>query len=228
MIETIIQKSYSLIRGRLPRKVGTFYNVPIKEPRLLDKYDTQHRKKSETLNELRTHVRPGDRVLIFGGARGLAPIVAARRVLPEGHVTVYEAAEEQCEVTKENVEYNLLDDYVTVKQAIVGNPVDVWGNTEDAVHISSSDLPQSDTWVLDIEGGERRFLETASSEGTSWPDRILVETHSMHGSPPSAVDDALPDTGDVVQRHAITPSHPDNERDDELLVWERAENDCAG
>lgn len=218
---SLIRQEYNRVRSYLPQKSGVFFNVPVRELRLFDTHDTQHEKKMETLVELRQHIRPGDEVVIIGGARGLAAVVAARRVLPDGNVTVYEAAAEQCENTRQTAEYNLVSDYVDVEQAVVGEPIDVWGDMSDAEHIEPEDIPEVSAWVLDIEGGELPFLQRANTQEVDWPELILVETHREKGASPDAVRDELPDSGRVIRRHQIEPAHESNSRDDEVLVWKR-------
>lgn len=218
---SLIRQEYNRIRSYLPRKSGVFFNVPVRELRLFDAHDTQHGKKMETLLELREYIRPGDEVAIIGGARGLAAVVAARRVLPDGKVRVYEAAKEQCEKTRQTAEYNLVSDYVDVKQAVVGEPIDVWGDMSDAEHIEPAEIPEDSAWVLDIEGGELPFLERANTQAVSWPEMILIETHRQKGAPPEIVIEELPESGQVVRRLPIEPAHESNTRDDEVIIWKK-------
>jgi hypothetical protein len=224
LLRAALRPLYNRIRPFLPQKIGVYYSVAARDAGILDHRDVQHDRKDELLGELRRRTKPGDHVIILGGGRGMAAVVAARRVLPDGRVTVYEAAAEQCERTRETARLNQVADYVNVEQAIVGGDVEVWGDETDATHLSASDLPDADVWVVDIEGGERSLFRDADHEAVAWPDTMLIETHRANDAPPSTVKRALPACGKIVRQHRIDPPLPWSDRnglsaDDVVLVW---------
>lgn len=179
----MLKRAYnSILRPILPKKIGTYFSVPAKDKKLFDYLDHQPKHKYELLVNVRENTWPGQKALVFGGGRGLAAVIAARRVLPTGEVTVYEAAQEQCERTRQTVQFNQVEDYVSVRQSIVGSSVDIWGDTEEATHIQPSKLPEANIWIIDIEGGELELLRGAIEADIKMPETVIVETHPDKGA----------------------------------------------
>lgn len=198
MSDGVIRTVYNkLVRPFLPDKIGVYYNVPIDDQKLLDLNSYNKCRKYELLKEVEQSSTPGDKVLVFGGGRGLAAVVAARRVLPSGQVIVFEAAREQCKRTEATANFNGLSDYVEVRQRLVGSNVDVWGDYSAAQQLGPDNLPGSDIWVIDIEGGEADLLEGSVKAGISWPEKVIIETHPHKEASPSKVRDILKDSGAV-------------------------------
>jgi hypothetical protein len=181
MFRNYIKAVYDGFRNHLPRKNGVYYNVPVRDQRLLDASDHDPNRKEVFLDHLRRESSQGDRVLVFGGGRGVAAVVAARRILPTGEVVVYEAAKEQVAKTRSTVRFNRVDEYVTVEHAIVGADVDIWGDHRDATQLRPDTLPESQVWAVDIEGGEVGLLRQALEDDTAWPRIVIIESHPQNG-----------------------------------------------
>ena len=181
----------STIRMYLPNKIGVYYTVPINDQKLFDINTYNPYRKKELLTAVENYSTPGDQILVFGGGRGLAAIVAARRVLPNGHVIVYEAAKEQCLRTKKSVDFNNLTEYVTINQSIIGSTIDVWGDMNKADITKPEKLPDSTVWVIDIEGGELGLLKECSNNNVNWPKAMIIESHPHKGANIENIEDLL-------------------------------------
>jgi precorrin-6B methylase 2 len=141
-------------------------------------------------------------VTVIGGGRGIVAVAAARETGVDGNVTVIEAAKEQCERTRETVAYNLFGN-VSVKHAIVGSAVDVWGETAGADILTPDDL-DGDVWIVDIEGGETQLVSQLTAENK--PETCIIETHTDAGVSVSALRKTLRSLYPSVSVLLVTPS----------------------
>lgn len=185
----MIHALYNRIRPHLPRREARYSDVPVRDAGLLDIRTEFPCHKDVLVDAVQATVRPGDNVTVIGGGRGIVAVVAAREVGVAGDVTVIEAAEEQCDRTRETVAYNGLGN-VSIRHAIVGSVVDVWGETAGADILTPDDL-HDDVWIVDIEGGERGLVSQLSPENK--PETCIIETHPDVGVSVSALRTRLMD-----------------------------------
>lgn len=167
-----------IIRPHLPRKIGVYNGVPVRDRGLLDITDRVPSYESAICNSLREQVTDGDEVVIVGGGKGVTTVVAGTRTGPRGNVTVFEGGAEQFDKVLETVKINELSDRVAVKQAVVGPDVRVYGDSCGSENISPSKLPECDVLELDCEGAEIGILREMKSS----PRVIIVETHAKLGT----------------------------------------------
>lgn len=143
---------------------------------------------------LDAHVRPGDRVVVVGGGIGVTAVNAAARAGRSGHVTCFEGSLENCALVRRTAVLNGVGN-LTVRHAIVGQSIAVYGAPSEVGEVLPADrLPPCDVLELDCEGAEMRILR----EMTIRPRVLLVETHSVYGSPTSEVAAAMAACGYAV------------------------------
>lgn len=197
-----IQRAYNrLVRPHLPRKIASYNGVPVRQPRLFDATDHDPDYESALLAAVRRQVDRGDHVVIVGGGWGVSAVVAAREAGPGGAVDVIEASREQWGHVRETCRLAGVADRVTVRHAVVGEAIDVWGPVADADHVPPESLPAADVLVLDCEGAERPILE----EFDGVPARMVVETHELFDSSHDVVAEALERSGYDCERVTRMP-----------------------
>ncbi|RDZ39415.1 hypothetical protein C5B91_20195 [Haloferax sp. Atlit-10N] len=169
------------IRPFLPRKFANLNGVAVRTRKLLDVNDNMPEFKEHLIEPLRELGSPGDEIVVIGGGQGVASVVAARQVGPDGHVTTFEASAEYVDVTRETIRLNRVEAESTVVHGLVGSGIDVWGPLGDAEMIEADDLPSADVLVIDAEGAELGILSECPIEEKF--GHVIVETHSVFGSP---------------------------------------------
>lgn len=182
----VIQSAYEqTIRPHLPAATIEASGVTVKRGKILDLTlpDTIE-YEAALLEALTAAVEPTDHVVIIGGGWGVSSVMAAEQACS---VTVFEGGTEQVEQIRETHRLNDVDN-VTVRHAVVGSPVDVWGSDEDAKRLSGAELPSCDVLSLDCEGSEIDILNALE---TPLPREIVVESHGWLGTPTAAVRRAL-------------------------------------
>lgn len=127
---------------------------------------------------LRSYVRAGDRVAIVGGGAGVTVVVAARCVGEHGTVSCFEGSARQAAIARETAALNHVADRVTVRHAVVGPAISVYGGAGGAENVSAAALPTCDVLELDCEGAEVEILQQLPFH----PRIILVETHGLYGA----------------------------------------------
>jgi len=145
-------------------------------------------------------VKPGHRVTVIGGGHGITAIAAALRTGPSGAVTCYEAGRGHARAIRRAARRNAVHDRLTVKHAVVGKAVDVWGTGSPAPVFSATSLPECDVLEMDCEGSERLILD----EMTIRPPAILVETHGHLGAPTDSIGERLIKMGYDVEDLGLT------------------------
>ena len=191
-VRDVLRPAYNRIREHLPRKIVVCNGVPARQGRLLDATDVRPEFKPVAMRALRREVGEDDDVLVIGGGYGVGAVVAARRVLTgAGSVTVYEASAEHCEHVRETAEMNRVADQIDVEQVLVGEAVDVWGDTADVEVLPPDELPAVDAVYVDVEGAELSVLEGM----TVRPSRLIVEFHPDRGVDREAVVTAMAEMG---------------------------------
>lgn len=179
MLRKVVQAVYNrTIRPYLPRKLGHLNRVTTRMPRLFDATDVVERAEAIPVFALRHHTRPGDRVVILGGGHGVTTVHASIYAGEEGEVRVFEGSREHVDIVTEALELNPTDAPIDVTHAVVGDPVEVWGSTQEATQLDPSELPECDVLEIDIEGAEFSVLDGLEIR----PRVIIVESHPHHGS----------------------------------------------
>ena len=162
--------------------------------------------KEANLQAVRSYVEPGDNVVVVGGGFGVTSVSSANIVGDSGAVTVYEGSKDRSDSLKTTFDINNVSNICEVRHAIVGEAIDVKGNTGKAPIVAPSKLNEPDVLELDCEGAEKGILKEIES-----PDRVIVETHPSNQAPTDEIIhilteksyeivDVLPDSleGDVV------------------------------
>jgi hypothetical protein len=193
----------------LPFKPGSAYRP--RQIRDIDDYE------ATLCHGLAQTVGAGDKVVIVGGGFGVTAIHAAQRVGPQGNVVVYEASDGRISDLTWAVEANNQQDRVSVKHALVGGGVKVYGEANGAEQVRPQGLPKCDVLELYCEGTEKEIL----SKMTIRPRNILVETHGFRGAPTYEVEGIMQDIGYEVENLGIAEpriSKACNERDIHVLI----------
>ncbi|CDK40713.1 uncharacterized protein BN903_25 [Halorubrum sp. AJ67] len=185
----------TLIRERLPRKIGVFNGVPVRQPRLLDRTDVQPDYEDALITAIRQCISEGDTVVVVGGGWGVGTVVAAENAGESGWVITFEASKEQTEHVRETIRINQVESRTDVEHAVVGPDIHVYGEVMGARQLSPGDLPECDVLVLDCEGAEMDILQHTQQVGKE----IIVETHPMYDAPAEKVEELLTEGGFVVK-----------------------------
>lgn len=194
----LVRKVYDdHVRDRLPRKIGVYNGIPVRDRALLDVTDEQPDYEGALVAAVRWYVTTGDNVVVVGGGRGVSTVSAARATGPTGEVDSFEGGDEQFVLLEETLELNRVDEWTSVHRAVVGNDVDVYGDTRESAMVEPSGLPECDVLVLDCEGAEVGVLDGLQQQ----PRTIIVETHGFLGTPETEVREVLSHHGyEVVKR----------------------------
>lgn len=200
-----VRKIYNnTIRRSLPKKNRTLAGVTVHDTPLFDLSADNPRYKTGFLMAIHDNISEGDTVDIIGFGRGVSTVHILRAGAKK--VNAYEAASDMItlgtDTLKRNVDSNTAK--VEIKNAVVGEPVDVYGDYSDADFVSPGELSMSDVFVLDCEGAETDIL---SNLGT-YPNTIICETHPTKGAPPEAIVDILEDEYETSIREHKLSEHP--------------------
>jgi len=116
----------------------------------------------------------GDSIIIVGGGKGISAVRAARIAGKSGNVILYEGGKESVEYLDNVIEINDVVQQVTVRHAIVGHEINVFGGDSSmAKSISPDELPDCDVLELDCEGSEIDILYNMDIS----PRVIIMEIH---------------------------------------------------
>ncbi len=191
-VRPLVKQVYDrIIRPLLPKKIAVFNGIPVRQPRLLDKTDVRPNYEQELIKSIRTYVRPGNEVVIIGGGWGVSTVATAHRVTPSGAVNTFEAGHDEVARVRNTIELNKVSDIVSVEHAIVGSPVRVYSERQDARRLPPEELPNCDVLVLDCEGSEIEIL----ADMVIRPATVIVEAHPMFNAPADDVREILRDAG---------------------------------
>ncbi len=215
------------VRPNLPAgRPARYAGIPVYRNRalgdaLLPKAFTPHEDRDQPRYEeaivlaLKQYARPGDQVVVVGGGAGVTAAVAALLVRPTGHVTCYEGSANQVAAVQTTLDRNSVRDIVSVRHAIVGANLGVYGGEQGAENVSAEQLPQCDILQLDCEGAERLIIPQMLIE----PRVVIVETHGMYGSGTDMVHHLLEARGYRVENRGVAePLSPSCIRNDVYVL----------
>jgi hypothetical protein len=140
--------------------------------------------------QLRLWNLAGCDVCVLGAGWGVTSVVAANQTGTTGQIISYEASSKYVSRAKETAALNDCADQITVRHGRVGPAINVYGE-DDAPIVQISDLPDADCYVIDIEGAELTVLDDLPHR----PERLLVESHGLYGSPTDAVKNKTREMG---------------------------------
>ena len=174
------------------------------------------------IDALRPQVRIGDRVTIGGGGEGVTAVVAAKAVGEKGSVLCFEGNSWNICKVKATVARNKMSSRLTVKHAVVGEAIAVYGVPDQfsTLVISPAELPECDILELDCEDAESLILRNM----TIRPRIIAVETHGVHGAPTRVVKELLEKLDYAVEQWGIAEPRVSEEceaNDIRILVGKR-------
>lgn len=128
----LLQRIYNnTIRSYLPTKYRLLAGVAVPDAPLLDFTADEREYKQGLMSAIIEGIEHGDHVDLVGFGRGVSTV----RAFDAGadHVTVYEAAEEMISLGHETVNVNRpFNSQLTIEHAIVGDPINVYGDDSDA------------------------------------------------------------------------------------------------
>lgn len=187
----------NILKSRLPSKIGVYNGVAVRDRGLFDVTDERPDYERPLVASVRNHVQTGDQVVIVGGGKGVSTVAAANQAGPDGAVTVYEGGAEGVHKIEQTLRLNRMTDRTTVRHAIVGTAINVYGDVGDAEHVAPAMLPTCDILELDCEGTELEILRNLKIS----PRVIIVETHAHLDAPEETVREELEQLGyEVVDR----------------------------
>lgn len=181
VLNTVYNKT---VRKALPRKWIVYNDVPVKDGRLFDVTGHLPNQQAGLLDAIDELVQHEDHVVDVATGRGVAAVHEARA---GATVTSFEASREMIEVAETTLAAADVDEAVSIEQALVGEPQDVWGDASDARVVHPSDLPEADVLVLDVEGAETDILDCEFGD----PRAVIVETHPKFGAATAEVESLL-------------------------------------
>ena len=113
---------------------------------------------------------------------------------------MYEGGLEPAELVRETARLNRVWDTITVKEAIVAEDRDVYGEKITETTINPSELIDCDVLEMDCEGAELPILENLEIE----PRVIIVESHPTFGAPPETIREILVERGyKIIDRYEL-------------------------
>lgn len=196
---------YHTVREYLPGKYqeirGTTIGGDSRKIRIFDtvfgvdvRWPQTHKKPNCDL--IKEYVKEGNNVTLIGGGYGITAVTAANQVGDSGRIVVYEGARSQIPPLQETIELNNVEEKVNIKHSIVGEAVDLTGQSDGAKMISPGGL-LGDVIEMDCEGAEINIIKNLNE----FPSRIIVETHPKKGAPTVDVEEALRDNGyEIIER----------------------------
>jgi hypothetical protein len=199
LVQLSVEKVLRELLGLPDRAIVVQNAVAVRAGRLFDRQDVFLNTEAHLVNHIREFVKYGDDVVIVGGGSGVSTVWEARRVGDAGTVTVFEGGEDTADQCRETAILNGVDHLVNVRHAVVGPAIEMRGIVGDADHVPPDELPTCDVLEMDCDGAEMNILKYM----TIRPERIIVETHGMLGTPPAEVRASLHDLGYEVIREDI-------------------------
>ncbi len=164
---------------------------------------------------IRAHVHAGDRVVVVGGGMGVTAAAAAIEAGAQGSVECFEGSADQTPVVRQTAGANGVAHRVKVHHAVVGPPIQVYGDNVHGPSLDPADLPDCDVLELDCEGAEVGILRRLAIR----PRVVLVETHGLYGASSAVVRALLEDLGYHVEDLGMAePSLPDICADGDVRV----------
>lgn len=199
----MIQELYNtLIRPRLPRdSYRVCAGITVRDHPALDRTKRFPDYKQGLLSGISDSVNEGDRVILIGAGRGVSLVHTARSGASE--IMAIDAAPSMLRQCEQTLSDNDTPDSatVTLRHALVGEAIEVYGDASDAEQIHPNELPECDVLVMDCEGAERSILKAMDS----LPDRFVIETHPERGVPTGDVERLLREHGRTWERRQYEP-----------------------
>lgn len=181
------------IRDYLPRKYRVVSGVAVKDLRLFDRTQEDPQYKAGLVSAIHDHVSEGDSIDLVGFGMGMSTV----HLLDAGAstVTAYEGAQKMIDIGENTLRVNRTGKgEVEINHAIVGDPINIWGDASDAEMISPREISNSDVLVLDCEGAE---LSIIGDLGTL-PPCIICETHPDRGAPATKIKEKIDDAYKII------------------------------
>lgn len=119
-------------------------------------------------------IHAGDTVVEVATGFGIMATWAVRH---GAVVETYEGSKQMYDKAADTFRLNDVADKITQHHAIVGEPVDVWGEVDGVEVIPPEELPPCDVLLLDCEGAEVNIIDGLSFT----PRELVVETHPRKG-----------------------------------------------
>jgi len=198
LMQLSIEKVLRELLGLPDRTIVVQNAVAVRAGRLFDRQDVFPDTEAHLIGHVREFVEYGDDVVVGGGS-GVSMVWEARRVGDAGTVTVFEGGEDTADHCRETAGLNGVDHLVDVRYAVVSPAVEVRGIVGDADHVQPDEFPTCDILEMDCDGAEMDISENM----TIRPERIIVETHGLLGTPPADVRSTLRDIGYEVVREDV-------------------------
>lgn len=194
-----LQRYYDRVRPYLPRRRGTYRGYVARDDRLLDATTARPEYKEGVVRAIEANA-PGRDVRIVGFGRGITAMVALQAGARS--VTAYEAAEAMVDIGIESFRLNdVPTEDLTVRHAIVGEAIDVFGSANGADGIPPDEFDPGELLVLDCEGAEVSIIDGLSV----LPERMIVETHPANGADTETVRQLMQEKGLVVESRPYEP-----------------------
>jgi hypothetical protein len=193
-LPTLSEVKYAGIPISRERKLGDLQVPDFLIPHPLE--DIQDYEQT-LIAALGSQVRVGDKVIIVGGGEGVTAVVAAKAVGERGSVVCFEGSKWGVGKIKATAARNKVSKRLSVKHAIVGEAISVYGVPEDhsTLVVAPADLPDCDILELDCEGAEIIILRNMRIR----PRAIAVESHGVFGAPSKLVREILEKLGYSVE-----------------------------
>ncbi len=165
--------------------------------------------KKENVDLVNKYVSEGDEVVVVGGGYGVTAVTAANQCGHEGSVLAFEGSRQQADLLSDVIEINGVENIVKVLPKIVGEAIDLKGNSEGCDTVPVSHLPPCDVLEMDCEGAEKSILTDTEIH----PRIIIVETHPRKGAPSKNIRKIVKDMD-----YEIIDSKPDRHAGDILVA----------
>lgn len=199
----ILKSIYNrLIRDRLPRKIGVFNGVAVRDIGLFDRTDVFPDYEEVLMDGIRTEVREGDDCVLVGGGRGVSSVVAARQVGNDGSVSTFEADSRSAELVSETSELNGVGERVAVENTVVGSSGRLWSGSASRNQTEPDELPDGDVLILDCNGAELELLEAITLSFRT----LFVRINGFQGVSGKDVRSIIEENGFTVSRFEM--EHP--------------------
>jgi len=184
------------VRKRLPRIIVDYNGVEVRAGHSLDKiipWQTTSKPNHEhgLIQAVREDISIGEIVVVIGGGWGTSSVAAAHQVGEKGTVHIFEGSSFYIDKIGETLKLNDVPAHIDLHHAVVERGSNVRGDPGSANRISSSELPNCDTLVLDCEGAEKDIIQNLSIK----PEKIIVETHGLFDSPSEKIKQELESIG---------------------------------
>lgn len=211
MLREVIRTLYNkTVRPYLPRKISIYAGVPVRSAGLFDMNDHHPNYKKGLIDAISETISNNDTVVLVGFGRGVSAVHCLRSGASE--VIAYEAATQMCELGRETLELTGDSKSVDINHAIVGEEINVYGDSTNAAVVTPDNLKYGDVLLLDCEGAEASILG-----GLDWrPGSCIIETHPERGVPTEKTASMLTDLGYDVRRKMYEPEQ--NHESKRILV----------